>query len=202
MPSTALANDQDSGHAAAYCGPRYSRVDGAPRWCESRSQVVPGAGEIPAEVALSDLAPGRLGGDRTGIPFSGDRSGEFLRRMILRANLATACSSPTSCAAIRVTTGGRIGDPNAREIANCRGHLEAELTFARPRLIVALGRIAWQSWPAGPRLRPVSARRFESADCSCSRCTIRPTSFADHTPNELCARFACLAETAAHIAGD
>src|SRR5271163_1534528 len=44
-----------------------------------RSQVVPGQGAAPATVAFVGLAPGRLGGDRTGIPFSGDRSGELLR---------------------------------------------------------------------------------------------------------------------------
>src|SRR5271163_749680 len=36
-----------------------------------RSQVVPGQGAAPATVAFVGLAPGRLGGDRTGIPFSG-----------------------------------------------------------------------------------------------------------------------------------
>ena len=52
-----------------------------------RSQVVPGAGAVPASVAFVGLAPGRFGGDRTGIPFSGDRSGKLLRRMIRRAGI-------------------------------------------------------------------------------------------------------------------
>ena len=39
---------------------------------------------------------------------------------------------------------GRNRDPDSSEIANCRDHLEAELKLARPRLIVALGRIAWR----------------------------------------------------------
>jgi hypothetical protein len=47
-----------------------------------RSRVVPGDGSVPAEVVFVGIAPGRLGGDRTGIPFSGDRSGRLLRRMI------------------------------------------------------------------------------------------------------------------------
>ncbi len=45
----------------------------------SRSRVVPGDGVVPAEIAFVGLAPGRFGGDRTGIPFSGDRSGALLR---------------------------------------------------------------------------------------------------------------------------
>ena len=51
-----------------------------------RSRVVPGDGSVPADVAFVGIA-GRLGGDRTGIPFSGDRSGQLLRRMIERSGL-------------------------------------------------------------------------------------------------------------------
>src|SRR5271163_1353293 len=47
-----------------------------------RSQVVPGHGAAPATIAFVGLAPGRFGGDLTGIPFSGDRSGNLLRLMI------------------------------------------------------------------------------------------------------------------------
>jgi uracil-DNA glycosylase len=109
----------------------------------SRSQVVPGDGEIPAAVAFVGLAPGRLGGDRTGLPFSGDRSGELLRRMILRANLSGVFITNVVRCNPR-DAGGRNRDPSAREIANCRGHLTAELALARPRLVVGLGRIAWR----------------------------------------------------------
>jgi uracil-DNA glycosylase family 4 len=109
----------------------------------SRSQVVPGAGEMPAVVAFVGLAPGRLGGDRTGIPFSGDRSGELLRRMILRAKLPGVFITNVVRCNPRDSR-GRNRDPNAREISNCRGHLKAELALARPRLVVGLGRIAWR----------------------------------------------------------
>jgi uracil-DNA glycosylase len=123
----------------------------------SRSQVVPGDGEISAAVAFVGLAPGRLGGDRTGIPFSGDRSGELLRRMILRAKLSGVFITNVVRCNPRDSS-GRNRDPNAREIANCRGYLEAELEFVRPRLIVGLGRIAWRELagraaPFAPRER-------------------------------------------------
>jgi uracil-DNA glycosylase len=122
----------------------------------SRSQVVPGAGEIPAAVAFVGLAPGRLGGDRTGIPFSGDRSGDLLRRMILRAKLSGVFITNVVRCNPRDSR-GRNRDPLAREISNCRSHLEAELAFARPRLIVGLGRIAWSEL-AG-RAVPFAPRR-------------------------------------------
>src|SRR5579883_2928721 len=52
-----------------------------------RSRVVPGAGAVGATVAFVGIAPGRFGGDRTGVPFSGDRSGNLLREMIAAAGL-------------------------------------------------------------------------------------------------------------------
>jgi uracil-DNA glycosylase family 4 len=114
-----------------------------PALVRSRSRVVPGAGAIPADVAFVGLAPGRFGGDRTGIPFSGDRSGELLRRMIRRVNLQRVFITNVVRCNPRDAR-GRNRDPNAQEIANCRGHLEAELALVRPRLVVGLGRIAWR----------------------------------------------------------
>jgi uracil-DNA glycosylase family 4 len=109
----------------------------------SRSCVVPGDGAVPAAICFIGLAPGRLGGDRTGIPFSGDRSGELLRRMILKAVLTDVFitnlvrCNPQDAA-------GRNRDPDRSEIANCRSHLTAELKLVRPRIVACLGRIAWR----------------------------------------------------------
>ena len=114
-----------------------------PALVESRSRVVPGDGEIPADIAFVGLAPGRFGGDRTGIPFSGDRSGDLLRQMIQRADLQRVFITNVVRCNPRDSR-GRNRDPYADEIANCRSHLEAELAIARPRLVVALGRVAWR----------------------------------------------------------
>ena len=109
----------------------------------SRSRVVPGDGAIPAAVCFVGLAPGRLGGDRTGIPFSGDRSGELLRRMIRKAGLANVFITNLVRCNPR-DAGGRNRDPDRVEIANCRAHLAAELALVRPRIVACLGRIAWR----------------------------------------------------------
>jgi uracil-DNA glycosylase len=108
-----------------------------------RSQVVPGHGAAPAMVAFVGLAPGRLGGDRTGIPFSGDRSGNLLRLMIARADLGRVFITNLVRCNPRDAR-GRNRDPSAREIANCREHLTAELAVARPLLIACLGAVAWR----------------------------------------------------------
>jgi DNA polymerase len=94
------------------------------------------------------LAPGRFGGDRTGIPFSGDRSGDLLREMIRRSGLRRTFITNL----VRCNPRDRYGrnrDPSAGEIANCRDHLETELAVVRPQIVACLGRVAWHELAGG-----------------------------------------------------
>jgi len=110
---------------------------------ECRSRVVPGSGDARATVMFVGIAPGRFGGDRTGIPFSGDRSGAMLRRMIEHAGLdGVFITNLVRCNPRDAR--GRNRDPSRIEIANCRSHLEAEIAIVRPRVIACLGRLAWR----------------------------------------------------------
>jgi uracil-DNA glycosylase len=113
-----------------------------------RTQAVPGTGAVPAAVVFVGIAPGRHGGDRTGMPFSGDRSGKLLRDMIAQARLSGVFITNLVRCNPRDEL-GRNRDPDANEIANCRDHLRAELAIARPRVIACLGHIAWREL-AGP----------------------------------------------------
>jgi DNA polymerase len=108
-----------------------------------RSRVVPGDGAVPAQVMFVGIAPGRFGGDITGIPFSGDRSGMLLRKMIARAGIQDAFITNLVRCNPRDER-GRNRDPRAAEIDNCRRHLEAEIAIVRPRVIVCLGAMAWR----------------------------------------------------------
>jgi len=114
-----------------------------PKLALSRSRVVPGHGSIPATIVFIGIAPGRFGGDRTGIPFKGDRSGDLLRRMIKHARLSGVFMTNLVRCNPRDER-GRNRDPDASEIANCGNYLTAELELARPGIIVCLGRIAWR----------------------------------------------------------
>jgi DNA polymerase len=101
------------------------------------------------------LAPGRFGGDRTGIPFDGDRSGELLRRMIKHSGLpGVFITNVVRCNPRDLL--GRNRDPDAAEIANCHSHLMAELALVHPWIVVCLGRISWtvlagRQYPFAPR---------------------------------------------------
>jgi uracil-DNA glycosylase len=121
-----------------------------------RTQPVPGAGVVPAAVVFVGIAPGRHGGDRTGMPFSGDRSGKLLRDMIAQARLSGVFITNLVRCNPRDEL-GRNRDPDAGEIANCRDHLRAELAIAQPRVIACLGHIAWREL-AGPG-RPFTPTR-------------------------------------------
>ncbi len=128
-----------------------------------RSRVVPGDGAIPATVMFVGIAPGRFGGDRTGVPFSGDRSGDLLRGMIARAGLDRVFITNLVRCNPRDAR-GRNRDPSSAEIANCRPHLEAEIGLIAPLVIACLGRMAWRSvagteTPFDPRC-PATIMRF------------------------------------------
>jgi uracil-DNA glycosylase len=116
---------------------------------------VPGFGDARAELLILGLAPAAHGANRTGRVFTGDRSGDFLYRALHKAGFA---NQPTSLrrddglqlrnayitATIRCAPPGN--KPLPGEILNCRSYLERELEILRPKAVLALGKIAWDSY--------------------------------------------------------
>jgi len=115
---------------------------------------VPGFGDPRARIFVLGLAPGAHGSNRTGRQFTGDASGGFLYPALHRAGFA---SQPTASARDDglVLTGLYTAPvcrcvppdnkPNPQEMANCQPFLRAELALIQPEVIVALGRIAFES---------------------------------------------------------
>lgn len=137
----------------------------------NRRRVVPGYGAAPAAIAWIGEAPGRHGADRTGVPFTGDKSGRRLMALLIRLGLSAEtdprCEAPRlACLVTNLVRCNPPGNrtPTAREIERCQLFLQAELEAARPAVIVALGlpatRFALASflgWRA-ERIAPLHAR--------------------------------------------
>jgi uracil-DNA glycosylase len=116
---------------------------------------VPGFGDPHAELFILGLAPAAHGGNRTGRAFTGDRSGDFLYAALYEAGFA---NQPTSLhrddglrlknafVAATVRCAPPANKPLPSEILNCRGYLERELGLLKPKVVLALGKIAWDAY--------------------------------------------------------
>jgi len=120
------------------------------------AKPVPGFGDPNARVLILGLAPGAHGSNRTGRPFTGDSSGNFMYPVLHRAGFA---NQPT---ATRLDDGLQLTDayitaavrcappdnkPTPQEIASCSSFLDRELdALTNVKVIVALGRIGFDAY--------------------------------------------------------
>jgi len=117
---------------------------------------VPGFGDPKARVLVLGLAPGAHGSNRTGRPFTGDASGNFMYPVLYETGFA---SQPTATDRndglvlhnLYITAAARCAPPDNKplpeELANCAPFLERELEGLKNlRVIVALGRIGFEAY--------------------------------------------------------
>jgi len=113
---------------------------------------VPGFGDPKAQLVLVGLAPGAHGSNRTGRPFTGDKSGEFLYKALYEAGFANQGVALRRDDGLQlhnayITAAARCAPPDNKplpgELLNCREYLERELQILKPRAILALGKIGW-----------------------------------------------------------
>ena len=114
---------------------------------------VPGFGDPKASVLVVGLAPGAHGSNRTGRNFTGDASGGFLYPALHRAGfanqaLAESRSDGLILKDMYITASGRCAPPGNKpspeELNNCQPYLEREIEILKPKVVVCLGRIAFE----------------------------------------------------------
>jgi uracil-DNA glycosylase len=116
-----------------------------PALVASRRRIVHGYGDPSARIVFVGEAPGQHGADRTGVPFSGDKSGRALQRMLIELGLSED-QQPNDQPQLRcfVTNIVRCCPPANRtptlhEQASCGPFLAAELDAIDPQIIVPIG---------------------------------------------------------------
>jgi DNA polymerase len=110
------------------------------RLAEGRRTVVFARGNPEAELMLIGEGPGAEE-DRQGLPFVGP-AGQLLDRIVAAIGLSR--EEVYVCNVVKCRPPGNR-DPLPDEVAACRAFLESQVRLVRPRVIVALGRVAAQT---------------------------------------------------------
>ena len=108
--------------------------------CNTRTQTVFGVGNQAAEWLIVGEAPG-ADEDRQGEPFVG-RAGQLLNSMLRAIGLAREQVYIANVLKCR-PPGNR--DPAANEAAECLPYLEQQIALLKPKIMLAVGRIASQN---------------------------------------------------------
>ena len=107
--------------------------------CETRTQTVFGIGDVSADIMVIGEAPGAEE-DRRGEPFVG-KAGQLLDAMLLSVGLKRSEVFIANVLKCR-PPGNR--DPHAAEAAQCSSYLNRQIELVKPRVLIAVGRIAAQ----------------------------------------------------------
>lgn len=122
---------------------------------------VPSFGDPHARVMALGLAPGAHGSNRTGRPFTGDGSGDFLYPVLHEAGFASSPKATSRDDGMKLTglwisavvrCAPPANKPTPQEQRNCSPWLDQELNLLDDlRVIVCLGRIAFDGLLAHAR---------------------------------------------------
>ncbi len=103
-------------------------------------------GNIDSKVVFIGEAPGRLGADRTGIPFHGDQTGQNFEQLLQFAGLTRQQIFITNAVLCNPRNEkGNNSTPNKEEVRNCSLYLSMLIDIIKPEIIVPLGQCALRS---------------------------------------------------------
>lgn len=133
---------------------------------EGRRRVLSAANGSPgARVLFVAEAPGRLGGDRTGVPLTTDRTGRNFSALLAGIGWPRDRVFVTNAVLCNPRDpAGRNARPRRAEIANCNGWLRAQIETVDAAYVVSLGGVALEALGRiqahGLTLRDAVARSF------------------------------------------
>ena len=111
-----------------------------PRMEGRRRVLTPANGLLTARVLFIAEAPGRLGGDKGGVPLTGDASGRNFLRYLTAAGLRREDVFVTNAALCNPRTErGTNAPPSASELRACSSFLVRTLDVVQPQVIATLG---------------------------------------------------------------
>ena len=107
------------------------------------NKPVEATGRLDSKLIIVGLAPGMHGANRTGIPFTGDSSGNLLFKTLNELGISdeVRITNVVKCLPVK-------NAPNTSELKNCQQFIEAELIHQQengPRVLFALGGVAHRS---------------------------------------------------------
>jgi len=108
---------------------------------EGRRRVLTAAnGPLSARALFIAEAPGRLGGDKGGVPLTGDASGRNFLRYLAAAGLRRDDVFVTNAALCNPRTErGTNAPPSVSELRACSSFLSRTLRVVQPEIVVTLG---------------------------------------------------------------
>jgi uracil-DNA glycosylase len=114
-----------------------------PAMCGRSAVLSERNGRVGARVMFVGEAPGRQGGDRTRVPFSGDQSGRNFTRYLASINLPREEIFITNAALCnpRGDTGANR-KPTREEVSNCSEFLRRQVEVIAPAVVVTLGAVS------------------------------------------------------------
>jgi uracil-DNA glycosylase family 4 len=117
---------------------------------------VPSFGDPEARVLVLGLAPGAHGSNRTGRPFTGDGSGDFLFPVLHEAGFASQAKAVSRNDGMKLTNlwisavvrcAPPANKPTPEELRNCAPWLDAEIRLLpNLRVAICLGKIAFDGF--------------------------------------------------------
>jgi uracil-DNA glycosylase family 4 len=134
---------------------RAEQRDLHPTW---HNAPVPPWGDDSAPLLIIGLAPGRVGANRTGLPFWGDHSGDLLMEALARCGAADLSLDPPRLQGVRLANAVACFPPKNRptstEVTTC-GETWLRPELLAPRVILCLGRQAHESTRRLFGIRPI-----------------------------------------------